>query len=142
MLAVMVVGSLLATGAAGQDKGKTDKDKIQGKWLPVSLEKGGIKAPEEEYKKVKLAFTGDKITVVEDAREMAVTFKLDPAKKPKQIDVTESRNGKDEVHEGIYELDGDKLKICFAHAQDPRPRDFVSQAGTSQTLIVLTREKN
>ena len=42
---------------------------------------------------------------------------------------------------GIYELKDDELKICFAKGGGERPTEFLSKAGTEQSLVVLKREK-
>ena len=143
-MAVMVVGLLVAAGNAGQDQDKKGKDdkRILGTWMIVSLERGGEKAPEEKFKDFKVIFAAaGKLTLKAEGEDKAMTFKLDSAKSPKQIDVTETRDGKDEVHKGIYVLDKDNLKVCIGHAPDDRPTEFATQAGTKTQLIVLKREK-
>jgi uncharacterized protein (TIGR03067 family) len=139
LLLVMVVALLVSAGRAGQDADKQDKDekKIVGAWVIVSGEKGGEKVPEEKFKEDKLVFGADgKIIHQRPGKEMELTFKLNPAKTPKEIDVTESEN---EVHKGIYVLDKDSLKICVAHAPDERPTEFATQAGTKTFLLLLKR---
>ena len=49
--------------------------------------------------------------------------------------------GKDVVFQGIYALDGDDLKICFAPPGEKRPTEFVTQGGSSEQLVVLKRDK-
>jgi Surface antigen variable number repeat len=48
--------------------------------------------------------------------------------------------------EGIYDLDGDTLRLCFDHAEDaPRPTKFTVRLGSRQVLLVLkcqTRGRN
>jgi uncharacterized protein (TIGR03067 family) len=69
-----------------------------------------------------------------------VKFKLDPAKKPKTIDMTAEKAKQEQVL-GIYELKDDDLKLCFAKGGGERPTEFISKAGTNQTVIVLKRVK-
>jgi len=69
--------------------------------------------------------------------------KLDPAKKPKWIDLTLAReDSKGKPALGIYELAGDDLKLYVGDpAPDPRrPTAFDSKLGI--VLIVLKRDKN
>jgi len=40
---------------------------------------------------------------------------------------------------GIYELDGDKVKFCFAAPGKDRPTEFTADAGSLQTLSVWKR---
>ena len=46
----------------------------------------------------------------------------------------------DEPIKGIYEIDGDSLKICFA-IEGERPKKFESAEGSTTMLIVLKRIK-
>jgi uncharacterized protein (TIGR03067 family) len=143
MLPVVFVGSLLmiAAATAAQDRDQKDEDKIQGVWLVVLMEKGGEKAPIEVSKDAKMTITDGtfKMELAGRAENGTVTYKLDPSKTPKQIDITESRGGKNDVVIGIYSLDGDDLKICFS--KDIRPKDLATQAGDNNFLLVLKRDK-
>lgn len=67
------------------------------------------------------------------------TYKLDPTKAPMWIDVTI----RDETFLGIYELKGNKLKICHGRPGDKRSTRFVSEAGSSnRVLTILYRQKD
>jgi uncharacterized protein (TIGR03067 family) len=71
-----------------------------------------------------------------------VTFKLDPSKNPKQIDMKVVERSMDTFH-GIYELAGDNLKLCCFETNVERPTKFATdpaQKGT-QFLFVLKRQK-
>ena len=69
-------------------------------------------------------------------------FKVNPAASPKTIDLTFSDGpGKDKTQKGIYELDQDTQKICFAKGDQPRPSEFTSKPGSGQMIQVLKREK-
>jgi uncharacterized protein (TIGR03067 family) len=139
VLAVLFVGSMLAAGASGQEKGKTDEDKIQGTWIPLYFERDGKKGPEGDLKDTKMTIAAGKLKVTMGPKEMELGYKLDPTKKPKEIDITETEGGKDQVHKGIYELDGDNLKICFAHAPGERPTAIQSEVGRDHRIVVLKR---
>jgi uncharacterized protein (TIGR03067 family) len=133
---------VLAAPAPAAD-GKKDAEKIQGTWTILSMERGGEKGPEDEIKNTKVVIADGLITIEEfkkPRKEEKATFKLDPAKNPKTIDITPER-GKEGVALGIYELKGDTLKLCFTKPGGTRPREFASKAGTEQMLIVLQRDK-
>jgi uncharacterized protein (TIGR03067 family) len=145
LVAGMLVALLVGAGTTGRDaeKQKKDDESIVGLWKIVHHEKAGEKVPEEKFKDVKVLFHADgKLTVMEEGKQLELTFKLDAAKKPKQIDVTAKKDGQDEVHKGIYGLDKNDLKICLSRAPDERPTEFVSQAGTTIDLFRLKREKD
>jgi RNA polymerase sigma-70 factor (ECF subfamily) len=136
----------------GADKGKTDKEKIQGTWIIVSLKAWDDKGKEAEgeavdkiaqlikEKKLKVMFTGEKLTISGFGDEMhSSNYKLDPSKKPKTIDAVSDK----ETRKGIYSLDGKELKLCFGTTEfqrsspddkekvipGARPKDFTKQPG-------------
>src|SRR5204862_7126978 len=102
---------------------KGDKEKIQGTWSVVSGKRGGKAIPEESAKNIQLVIAGDKFTIKNKDRVREFTFKLYPDKKPKAIDVDMGGT----VGEGIYQLDGDTLKLIHGEAGDARPKEFVSK---------------
>lgn len=66
-------------------------------------------------------------------------FNINPDTKPKQFDVTAlDGNRKGETDLGIYELENNRLRVCFDD-QGNRPRDFSHAATKSGTLIVLEK---
>jgi uncharacterized protein (TIGR03067 family) len=138
-LVLVVAVSLVVSAGAAQDKaGATDKDKIQGTWKIVSGEKGGKPLPADKLKDIKVVFAGDKLTFSSGGKSSEHAFKLDPAKKPKEIDV--EFGGK--TGTGIYELDGNTLKIAHGELGDPRPKEFASKEGSDVTFMVMKREKS
>src|SRR5690349_9717723 len=63
-----------------------------------------------------------------------------PNQKPKrEIDATSDEQA---VSLGIYELEADHYKVCFAPAGNPRPAKFGSDSGSGQILQVWQRQKN
>jgi uncharacterized protein (TIGR03067 family) len=141
MLAVLIVGSLGAIGASGQEKGKADGDKIQGTWTFVAVEKGGVEANDDIPKDAKVVVTADKVKIQAQGKEMEIGYKLDSSKKPAHIDFLVNEGGKEAVLKGIYMLDGDTLKICFAPPGEKRPTELRSELGSSEMSVVMKREK-
>ena len=69
-----------------------------------------------EPHKIRIAsFSEDQINLKIDGDSTLVgPYHLDPAKAPKTLDLTiEIRGGKKATLQGIYELDGNHLKMCF-----------------------------
>jgi uncharacterized protein (TIGR03067 family) len=114
-----------------------DQEKIQGTWALVSGERNGKPLPDQVIQHIKLTFAGDKLTTQHKDRETDATFKLDSNKTPKEIDFNMDGN----VGEGIYQLDGDSLRIVHGEVGDARPKDF-PKAGSGLTVLVLKREKS
>jgi uncharacterized protein (TIGR03067 family) len=66
------------------------------------------------------------------------TIKLDATKDPKQMDATSTEK---EVMLGIYQLDANRYKVCFAPTGKPRPSEFASEPGSGNLLQVWKRKK-
>ena len=89
----------------------------------------------------KLIFSGGKVAIkgkgLVDDEPMEVTFKLDPSKKPKAIDITEMG----ETVPGIYSIEGDTLKIYFCNSRGgERPTEL--KDGQNVNSYVLQRTKS
>lgn len=56
-------------------------------------------------------------------------FRPDPASKTFEMTVREGQKKGLKVH-GIYEVKGDKLKLCYVPADKPRPAKFEAPAGS------------
>jgi uncharacterized protein (TIGR03067 family) len=134
--------------AVAQDKGdpaKTDADLLQGTWNYVVVEQNGVKEPRrkpgEDLKTI--TFQGDKFEVKRgDTVLQAGTRKLEPAQKPKTIDLTITEgDGKGTVQLGIYELKGDTFTACLDSLGKKRPTTLESKGGGGYILAELQRER-
>ena len=148
-LTVLVAGLLLSTVLAAEEKkddAKKDQEALQGTWKPVSSEQRG-KDQGEEAREHALIFEKDTFTVKRGDEVVAKgTFKLDPAKSPKAIDmtITEGREDKDKGKEvrGIYQLDKTTLKWCFSEpGVAERPTEFATKEGDKRIFATLTKDK-
>jgi uncharacterized protein (TIGR03067 family) len=138
-LFTVIVFCLVVSSSSGQEKaGATDKDKLQGKWSVVSAKGNGQDLPADLARSVKIAFEGDKYAVTIFDQKITGTFKVDPTKKPKELDIN-TADGK--IAKAIYELNGDTLKIAEGEAGDARPKEFLSKEGNNITVMVLKLEK-
>jgi uncharacterized protein (TIGR03067 family) len=69
-------------------------------------------------------------------------LKIDPMASPKTIDITFSDGpSKDDTLKGIYELDGDTQRICWAAPGKPRPTEFEAKPDSGRMLQVLEKVK-
>jgi uncharacterized protein (TIGR03067 family) len=120
---LLVPTTVLLLGAGDADK---DRKQLQGTWSVVMAKLGGKKPSKAELKDVKVIFHGNLMTL-QYGREEKGTFKLDASKKPKAMDVTLERKGKKETALFIYELNGDKLKLCWRKPGGERPTSFTAK---------------
>ena len=138
LFTLLTAGFLL--GAVGaQDDAKGDHEKIQGTWKVVSAEDSGRKAPDEAIKDLKWVIAKDKITYKFGEKTTEWSYKLEATKKPRWIDLTEG----DLTTLGIYELEGDNLKVCLPEGRKgERSTAFESRPDSvNDILIILKREK-
>lgn len=119
-----------------------DQDLLQGTWQAVSIVENNKEAPAEIVKMSQLIIKQNQF-MFKGAESYRGTFSLDAAKKPKWIDTTfvdEDTKAKGRAV-GIYELDGDQLKIAWRHKGNDRPKDFTSKADSGVRSMVLKRQK-
>ena len=133
------------SGTLADDKADLEKEvrKFQGTWTFESSETGGKELPAGELKSLILTFEGDKHTVKKGDDVIQVgTQKLDPSQSPKAIDVTLTAGvNKGAVMLGIYEINGDTLKVCFDPQGKKRPTEFRSPPGSDYFVNVHKRIK-
>jgi uncharacterized protein (TIGR03067 family) len=133
------------SGTPADDKADLEKEvwKFKGTWTFESSETGGKELPTGELKGLLLTFEGDKHTVRKGEEVIQVgTQKLDPSKSPKIIDVTMTEGpNKGTVMLGIYEIDGDTLKVCFDPQGKKRPTEFKSAPASENFVNIHKRVK-
>jgi uncharacterized protein (TIGR03067 family) len=142
-VAVIAVLALVCTAAAAEDVVKKEMAQLEGEWSMQSGEADGMSMPKEMVSTGKRV-AKDGVTTITIGGELyfKAKFTIDPAKKPKAIDyaMTEGPT-KGKTHLGIYELDGDTLKFCFAAPGKDRPTEFKSKEGSGWTFSVWKRDK-
>jgi RNA polymerase sigma factor (sigma-70 family) len=145
-LAVVVIGAGVTTEvsrarAAADDaaKVKAELKKFQGTWVDIYAEKAGKK--QEEVGEHELKFDGETFSVADHGQvQEKGTFKLDPSKNPKEIDLRiRDRNDEEKTGLGIYTWDGENLKFCWGEPGDEkRPTDFTTREGG--VLVIVKRQ--
>lgn len=136
------LGLLLASGAMTKEPPKSDSA-LDGVWKLVTWEADGKAVPDARLKDGKLVLDGDAYTVtLADMGTVQGTQKLDPTKEPKTIDIKDATgSNKGQTCLGIYEIEGDTLRVAFAPAGKPRPTKFTTEADSGQWLHVWKRVK-
>ncbi|MBM4069345.1 MAG: TIGR03067 domain-containing protein [Planctomycetes bacterium] len=140
---------LMAAVVAVADEPKTgakDKEALQGLWQAVELEANGKKAPAEAVKAFQVQFKGDQIVFNPASENRKHAFAIDPASKPKAMDLTAGDGPKkgQKLPCAIYKLEGDKLTICLDKEGEAgkRPTEFKTAAGDGFALLTLERVKD
>ena len=114
---------------------------LQGTWSLVSAMDDGNSLAGGKVKETTIVIRDNTFRfpqLAEDATSKAGTFKLDATKMPKWMDTVSTER---EVMLGIYELERDSYKVCFARVGKPRPSEFTSKSGTGNILQVWERRK-
>jgi uncharacterized protein (TIGR03067 family) len=136
---LLIVSPLISQEKAQEKKPevKADRQKLQGTWRIVRIERGEAKIyprkPKNKNVDMFIEFKDDKVIIERSETE---TFKLFPNKTPKQIDVIADSG----VTFGIYFIHNDDLLICWTGFNDKdRPTEFKTKSGTGHTLLELRR---
>lgn len=142
-LLALVAVALTATTFAADERVQKDLKLFEGTWQYTSQDADGKETDKEMLKAVTITVAADgKWEVKHEGKTfLEGTAKLDPAKKPKAADWTITTEGdlKGKTALGIYDVDKDTWKHCFAF--DKRPEKFESKEGSKVTNAVLKRVK-
>lgn len=139
ILTIAAALGLFCSAHAKQEKqAKPDANPLIGTWDVVDQQLA--MPPIVTYK---LEFTADKITwyALDDNGRPGVTstpYKLDPKANPKRIDFWREQDGKDKPYLGIYELQGDMLRICYQGPKGERP---VRLAREGRNMLYTLKKK-
>jgi len=127
-----------------------DKDNLQGKWKVSKLELPPDLAEAQAFadaiaKEIDFVVKDDVITatVPKEKEPGKATFKLDPTKTPKQIDITDATGKSKETIQAIYKFDGDTLLVAMPTDKSvPRPTEFkASGKKTDKGQVVVLHLK-
>jgi uncharacterized protein (TIGR03067 family) len=146
----IVAAVLLAVGGLGGAVGlmylpaadvKSDQEQLRGAWKIVAATINGANTGPDVDGAVgtEVVFQGNKVTI-----KAEMDYKLDPTKTPKHIDLVPPYGPAKERSQpiyGIYELNGDDLKLCAGAPGVGRPTTFASEKDGRTMLLTLKREK-
>jgi uncharacterized protein (TIGR03067 family) len=144
-IASVLVGAafVAAADSTKEEAIKKDRARYEGTWRVVSLQINGNKASAEDVRKITVINHAETWVIQVEGDEAARgTSKIDPTKKPKTIDFTPTK-GSDQgkVFLGIYAIEGNSRKLCFAEPGKARPTEFVSKPGREHCLVIFERVK-
>jgi len=143
---VAVAACLLIAADSPEDAVKKEYKKFEGTWSLASGEQDGKKIADEHVKKSKIIMKDLETTLHTPHQSPDViksTRKLDPSKKPAQVDVVRKTGpNAGQTMKGIYEwIDADNYRVCIAPPGKDRPTEFKTSAGSGHTLHQWKRTK-
>jgi uncharacterized protein (TIGR03067 family) len=115
-----------------------DLAQLQGEWEMVSAVRDGQPLGADFVSSGRQVLRGD-VTIVRFRGQvfMQGTTAVDVSHTPKTIDyLLTHAPGRGKRQLGIWERDGDLLRICVALPGRPRPADFSTRQGDDRTLMV------
>jgi internalin A len=141
---IVAAGLVVAADAPKGDLTKQDRDKLQGKWQMIRATAEFNQNSVEllpvvnALVRTSLEIAGDKLTVSnKSADKQLYTIAVDATKKPKTIDLS-AEPKKERKILGVYELEGDVLRICVAAAS---VRPVECKAHPASLFLIFQREK-
>ena len=138
LLAVAVAASLaLVAGAQDEAALKKEKELLKGTWKFESVK--SEQGEKEDLANATLTFsTDDKVEFKKGDEVKKATYTINPAGKPKEIDLKPV--DKDQTMQGIYRLEKDTLVICITEGPNAaRPNEFAAK--DKNVLVTLKRVK-
>lgn len=141
------LGSPNASSDSPEDAFTKELKALSGTWRPISAENNEYKASEEDLKGALWIRDADGKWTMRRGDKTVVEWavkKINATKNPKTIDIEVAAGEyKGVVYLGIYELDGDTLRICFALPDRAvRPTEFSASKGSIRALSEFNREKD
>src|SRR5712692_2365918 len=150
----MMIGSLIfiasvviPSGDSNKTAEKSDKELLQGAWIPVAVATDGKVMTMEQYRREecdqelkRVVFSGDTCSVElrkdEETTIVEAQLRLHTSQRPKQIDFVLEH----ETSEGIYSVTTDDLRICTGDGVR-RPPAFKTKGEPNFQLWMFKREK-
>ncbi len=114
---LLFLGLPAAFAGAGNDPSAKDLEAMQGDWAVIEYVADGIKSEDDNAQSLFRTIKGEHYTV------------FIPDKTP----------GKPFL--GIYEIDGDRIKVCYAPPGKDRPTELASKKGSEHTFMIWERER-
>jgi uncharacterized protein (TIGR03067 family) len=141
-LLLLAIATLGPAELRADDTSAADLARMQGDWMVASMKTGGMDVPADDAQALFRTVNGNEYSVARYTKIVVRgTFKLDATQSPKTIDSTPAPPGDPtKPIRGIYEFDGERLRICNAGPGQPRPKNFDAKMYTGHTLTVWERE--
>ena len=108
-------------------------EEIEGTWKLLREEKNGRESPKEVMMDSRLTVISHRYSIRVGGETIRGVCRIDPGKRPKAIDIIDD-DGRyvDQLRLGIYQVQDDEMKTCFALPEQQRPEAFTTKSGTGQ----------
>jgi uncharacterized protein (TIGR03067 family) len=138
---LLFLGLPSAFAGAENDPSAKDLEAMQGDWAVIEYVVDGIKSEDDNAQSLFRTIKGNHYTVfLFDKPLGSGTIKLDATRMPKTIDsIPDKMPGKPFL--GIYEIDGNRVKVCYAPPGKDRPTELASKKGSEHTFMIWERER-
>lgn len=112
---------------------------FNGKWRIVRIELKGESTTSEKLPKDPFLAIDGTTAILNTGLdpERKVTLRVDPTRKPAQIDFIDNER----IEHGIYHFQGELLTICVAPAGADRPKQFATQVNGKTWLLILKKDE-
>ncbi len=135
--AAMLLIPVICVSAPADPSASSRKDDLGGTWRIVGGESEGER--QEAPPSVRYVFSKKNFTIRMKGRpDIKGTFSTSAKARPKQITLVSGTKKKSSVR-GIYKFVEDRLILCVAKPDTPRPKQFKTKKGSSFAVIELNR---
>ncbi len=137
-----VIALALTLPVRADDLGVKELEKLQGTWSVASAEENGKEQADEKSRKLTIMIKSDIFSFKFEGqpKTLDMKLKLDPSSEPKAVDLASTIRG-GQVSYGIYELEGEELKVCWSRSGKSRPDTFSTKSGDDRMFLTLKRVK-
>jgi uncharacterized protein (TIGR03067 family) len=139
-LVLMVLSPLfVADEGSRETRGSSDLARFQGQWVVTFYEEAGVSLSRDITKDWQFTISGDSMkSTYTDGSMMSGRIRLDTSKSPREVDlIWKEGDSAEKPVLGIYEFEGDKLKICIGSKPESRPSRFASNRATGTGMMIL-----
>ena len=138
---ILAIVPVIATGCG--NSAAPEIQKLQGDWQAVAINENGKTLADDVVRgrNMRIRFDGSAVTMMWGG-PIKGTFSIDPNSQPKALDITMPNPSRDISQlMGIYEWEGERLRVCFTYDTNMRPGEFRVVPPTRGMVVLFERAK-